>query len=170
HRRGTARADNPVRRHRHLRLSPLGRSDDHAHPGRCGVSLRSADRRGGVHAAAGLPVESQSGVLAVLAGGAAGGDRAVRARWPDGRPDHAARPPRKSPGMSAVLRTEGLSKSFGAIRANADVSLSFAAGARHALIGPNGAGKTTFINLLTGSLRPSSGEVYLGEERVTALP
>ena len=71
--------------------------------------------------------------------------------------------------MSVVLRTEGLSKSFGAIRANADVTLSFAAGARHALIGPNGAGKTTFINLLTGSLRPSSGEVYLGEERVTAL-
>ncbi|HXX86597.1 MAG TPA: ABC transporter ATP-binding protein [Casimicrobiaceae bacterium] len=72
--------------------------------------------------------------------------------------------------MSAALRTEGLSKSFGAIRANADVSLSFAAGARHALIGPNGAGKTTFINLLTGSLRPSSGEVYLGEEKVTTLP
>jgi branched-chain amino acid transport system ATP-binding protein len=72
--------------------------------------------------------------------------------------------------VSVALRTAGLSKSFGASRANSDISLSFAAGARHALIGPNGAGKTTFINLLTGVLAPSAGEVYLGEERITGLP
>jgi branched-chain amino acid transport system ATP-binding protein len=72
--------------------------------------------------------------------------------------------------VSAALRTESLSKAFGAIVANSDVSLSFEAGARHALIGPNGAGKTTFINLLTGFLAPSGGEVYLGDERVTDLP
>ena len=72
--------------------------------------------------------------------------------------------------MAIALRTAGLSKSFGAFKANSDISLSFAAGARHALIGPNGAGKTTFINLLTGYLAPSAGEVYLGEESVTALP
>jgi branched-chain amino acid transport system ATP-binding protein len=72
--------------------------------------------------------------------------------------------------MSAVLRTQSLSKAFGALMANSDVSLSFEAGARHALIGPNGAGKTTFINLLTGFLAPTGGEVYLGEERVTDLP
>jgi branched-chain amino acid transport system ATP-binding protein len=72
--------------------------------------------------------------------------------------------------MSAALRTELLSKSFGAFKANSDVSLSFEAGARHALIGPNGAGKTTFINLLTGFLAPTAGEVYLGDERITGLP
>ena len=72
--------------------------------------------------------------------------------------------------MSAALRTQGLSKSFGEFVANSEISLSFAAGARHALIGPNGAGKTTFINLLTGVLAPTAGEVYLGEERVTDLP
>jgi branched-chain amino acid transport system ATP-binding protein len=72
--------------------------------------------------------------------------------------------------MSAALRTESLSKSFGAFKANSDVSLAFEAGARHALIGPNGAGKTTFINLLTGVLAPTAGEVYLGDERITALP
>src|SRR5213593_4944507 len=72
--------------------------------------------------------------------------------------------------MSAALRTESLSKSFGAFKANSDVSLAFEAGARHALIGPNGAGKTTFINLLTGVLTPTAGEVYLGEEEVTGLP
>ena len=72
--------------------------------------------------------------------------------------------------MSAALRSESLSKSFGAFKANSDVSLAFEAGARHALIGPNGAGKTTFINLLTGVLAPTAGEVYLGDERITGLP
>ena len=72
--------------------------------------------------------------------------------------------------MSTALRTESLSKSFGAFKANSDVSLTFEAGARHALIGPNGAGKTTFINLLTGVLAPTAGEVFLGDERVTGLP
>jgi branched-chain amino acid transport system ATP-binding protein len=72
--------------------------------------------------------------------------------------------------VTIALRTVGLSKSFGAFMANAEISLSFAAGARHALIGPNGAGKTTFINLLTGYLTPTAGEVYLGEENVTSLP
>jgi branched-chain amino acid transport system ATP-binding protein len=71
--------------------------------------------------------------------------------------------------MSSVLRTEGLSRRFGALEAVADVSLTLPRGARHALIGPNGAGKTTLIDLLTGVLAPTSGEVYLGEERITAL-
>jgi branched-chain amino acid transport system ATP-binding protein len=69
-----------------------------------------------------------------------------------------------------ALRTERLGKRFGALAANADVDLSLPVGARHALIGPNGAGKTTFIDLLTGVLPPTAGEVYLGEERVTHLP
>ena len=72
--------------------------------------------------------------------------------------------------MTATLRTENLSKQWGAFRANSDVSLTFAPGVRHALIGPNGAGKTTFINLLTGVLPPTSGDVFLGDERITTLP
>ncbi|MGV7207049.1 ABC transporter ATP-binding protein [Oxalobacteraceae bacterium A2-2] len=68
-----------------------------------------------------------------------------------------------------TLRTEGLSKQWGSFKANSDVSLTFAPGARHALIGPNGAGKTTFINLLTGAFQPSSGKVYLGGEDITHL-
>jgi branched-chain amino acid transport system ATP-binding protein len=73
--------------------------------------------------------------------------------------------------MTAIaLRTQGLSKHFGAFRANSDVTLAFPAGARHALIGPNGAGKTTLINLLTGALPPTAGDVFLGDERITALP
>ncbi|HTR57804.1 MAG TPA: ABC transporter ATP-binding protein [Casimicrobiaceae bacterium] len=72
--------------------------------------------------------------------------------------------------MSTALRTEGLSKSFGEFKANSDITLGFETGARHAIIGPNGAGKTTFINLLTGYLSPTAGEVWLGEEKVTGLP
>jgi len=71
--------------------------------------------------------------------------------------------------MTTALRTESLSKKWGAFFANSDVTLAFAKGARHALIGPNGAGKTTLINLLTGAVTPTSGEVFLGDENITAL-
>jgi branched-chain amino acid transport system ATP-binding protein len=71
--------------------------------------------------------------------------------------------------MTPALSTSGLSKHFGGFKANSDVSLSFPHGARHALIGPNGAGKTTLINLLTGALPPTSGDVFLGEARITSL-
>jgi len=71
--------------------------------------------------------------------------------------------------MTAVLSTRGLSKAWGAFKANSDVSLRFEPGARHALIGPNGAGKTTFINLLTGVFPPTTGDVFLGDENITGL-
>ena len=72
--------------------------------------------------------------------------------------------------MTAALSTAGLSKHFGPFKAASDVTLAFPQGARHALIGPNGAGKTTLINLLTGVLPATSGDVFLGDERITALP
>jgi branched-chain amino acid transport system ATP-binding protein len=50
-----------------------------------------------------------------------------------------------------------------------DISLSLPKGVRYALIGPNGAGKTTLINLLTGMLRPDSGQIFLSDEEITAL-
>jgi branched-chain amino acid transport system ATP-binding protein len=71
--------------------------------------------------------------------------------------------------MSA-LRAQSLFCRFGAVAALDGVSLELQPGARHALIGPNGAGKTTLINVLTGVIAPSAGEVLLGGERVTALP
>jgi branched-chain amino acid transport system ATP-binding protein len=42
-------------------------------------------------------------------------------------------------------------------------------GARYALIGPNGAGKTTLINLMTGMLKPDTGQIFLGSDDITAL-
>jgi branched-chain amino acid transport system ATP-binding protein len=72
--------------------------------------------------------------------------------------------------VGVLLSTRGLSKSFGGIVATRDVSMTLAAGARHALIGPNGAGKTTFVNLLTGVLEPSAGTIELGGVDITHLP
>src|ERR1700674_5726729 len=69
-----------------------------------------------------------------------------------------------------LIETRNVSKNFGALRAARDISFQLETGARHGLIGPNGAGKTTFINLLTGVLAPTAGEVYLGDERITRLP
>ncbi|MDQ2642388.1 MAG: ABC transporter ATP-binding protein [Myxococcota bacterium] len=71
--------------------------------------------------------------------------------------------------MTSALRARALTKRFGGFVANNAIDLTLPRGARHALIGPNGAGKTTFINLLTGAIPPSSGEVFVGEQPVTHL-
>ena len=67
-----------------------------------------------------------------------------------------------------VLQTHALVKRFGGITATDQVSLRIEQGARHALIGPNGAGKTTLINLLTGVLPVSSGQVLMQGQDITA--
>lgn len=71
--------------------------------------------------------------------------------------------------MSAVFDVLNLKKAFSGLTVTNDVSLSMAPGDRVALIGPNGAGKTTFVNLVTGNLRPDSGEVRLNGETVTKI-
>ena len=72
--------------------------------------------------------------------------------------------------MAAVLQTEKLCKSFGALTVAEDIDFRLEPGARHALIGPNGAGKTTFVNMLTGAIAPSSGRILLAGEDVTRVP
>jgi ABC-type branched-subunit amino acid transport system ATPase component len=71
--------------------------------------------------------------------------------------------------MATALETRGLIKRFGGLTATDNVSFRLEQGARHALIGPNGAGKTTFINLLTGVLPPTSGQILLEGEDITRL-
>ena len=68
-----------------------------------------------------------------------------------------------------LLETRALSRNFGALVAAREIDFRLEAGARHALIGPNGAGKTTFINLLTGVLRPSEGQILLRGEDITEI-
>ena len=69
-----------------------------------------------------------------------------------------------------ALEARGLARNFGALIATDDVSFAVQPGARQALIGPNGAGKTTLINLLTGVIRPTAGQVLLQGRDVTGLP
>ena len=68
-----------------------------------------------------------------------------------------------------AMRTVALTKRFGGLVAVDNVSLELAIGEIHAVIGPNGAGKTTLVNLLSGELRPTSGDIFLTERNVTAL-
>lgn len=71
--------------------------------------------------------------------------------------------------MNPLFQVEHLSKQFGGLKVNSDITLSMAPGERLALIGPNGAGKTTFVNLVTGRIRPSAGKVTLAGEDITPL-
>ncbi|MEL6452312.1 MAG: ABC transporter ATP-binding protein [Pseudomonadota bacterium] len=68
-----------------------------------------------------------------------------------------------------VLDIRGLSKSFGALKATDDVSLTLRPGEIHALIGPNGAGKSTLIKQVAGGLAPDAGQVWFAGRDVTAL-
>lgn len=69
------------------------------------------------------------------------------------------------------LQTEGLSKSFGGVRAVDGANVSFRDGKINALIGPNGSGKTTFFNCVTGMIRADSGRVsYRGKDITGAAP
>ncbi|MBO0683033.1 MAG: ABC transporter ATP-binding protein [Candidatus Dormibacteraeota bacterium] len=71
--------------------------------------------------------------------------------------------------MTAVLRAEDISVSFGGVRALVDVSLEVPEGKLVGMIGPNGAGKTTFIDAISGFVG-CSGEVELDGRRVSSLP
>ena len=69
--------------------------------------------------------------------------------------------------MTALLSINGLSKSFGGLKAVHDVTLSVSQGSLTALIGPNGAGKTTLFALMSGFLKPDSGSVHFGGVDIT---
>jgi branched-chain amino acid transport system ATP-binding protein len=70
----------------------------------------------------------------------------------------------------ALLETQSLSKSFGALTAVNGVTLSVEAGLLHSIIGPNGAGKTTLFNLLTGTFPPTSGKIVFDQKEITGTP
>jgi len=66
--------------------------------------------------------------------------------------------------MTALFETTRLSKSYGVLKALEDVTLAIQEGELVSIVGPNGAGKTTLVNLLTGLLAPTAGDVrFLGE-------
>jgi branched-chain amino acid transport system ATP-binding protein len=61
--------------------------------------------------------------------------------------------------MTLLLETRDVSKSYGAFRALERVNMTVHRGELVSVVGPNGAGKTTLVNLITGLIEPSSGEV-----------
>ena len=69
-----------------------------------------------------------------------------------------------------LLGVSRLSRSFGGVAALRDCSLSFRRGSITGLIGPNGAGKTTLINLISGLVRPDTGQVHFGGRNITGQP
>ncbi|MFT0891837.1 ABC transporter ATP-binding protein [Pseudochelatococcus sp. G4_1912] len=70
-----------------------------------------------------------------------------------------------------LLEISSLSKAFGGVNANEDVSFSLKPGELLALIGPNGAGKSTLFNMINGQLRADSGSIKLeGQELVGLAP
>ncbi len=70
----------------------------------------------------------------------------------------------------SILETEGLTKTFGGLRANTDINFSLSQGKITALIGPNGAGKSTFVGMLCGLIPATSGKVYFDGIDISALP
>ncbi len=72
--------------------------------------------------------------------------------------------------MTAVIKTEKLTKSYGAQRGIIDVDLEVQEGEVFGFLGPNGAGKTTTIRTLLDLIRPTSGRAFLFGEDTTANP
>ena len=70
--------------------------------------------------------------------------------------------------MNAVIQTNGLSKSFGAVEALKPLDLSVPKHAIFGFLGPNGAGKTTLMKLLLGLIRPSSGSATIFDRDIVA--
>lgn len=68
-----------------------------------------------------------------------------------------------------VLELRGMCRSFGALKATDDVSLTLQRGEVHALIGPNGAGKSTLMGLISGKIAPDAGNVWLAGRDITGL-
>lgn len=69
-----------------------------------------------------------------------------------------------------ILETRNLERTFGAVIAAHDINIKIDAGEILGVIGSNGAGKTTFVNMVTGYLRPSSGDILYRGKSITGKP
>lgn len=68
-----------------------------------------------------------------------------------------------------ILRLQNLKKSFAETEIIRGVELDIFQGERHAIIGPNGAGKSTLFHLISGNLKPTSGEIFFNALRIEEL-
>ncbi|MBS0562368.1 MAG: ABC transporter ATP-binding protein [Proteobacteria bacterium] len=72
--------------------------------------------------------------------------------------------------MPALLEVDRVSKSFGGVAANVEISFDVRQGEILGLIGPNGAGKTSLFNSISGAVVPDSGEIRFDGQRISGLP
>ena len=72
--------------------------------------------------------------------------------------------------MTALIALEGVSKSFGSVRATDQFSMELEEGEALGVIGPNGAGKSTMFNIITGGVRPNEGRVLFAGRDITRTP
>ena len=72
--------------------------------------------------------------------------------------------------MTALLRTDAVSKAFGGVHALAECTVEVGEGSIAGLIGPNGSGKTTLFNVISGYERVDGGRVYLRDADITNAP
>jgi branched-chain amino acid transport system ATP-binding protein len=72
--------------------------------------------------------------------------------------------------MSALLDVKNVSVRFGGLMALKDMNLAVSAGEVLSVIGPNGAGKTTLFNVITGRVRPTTGEVRFRDKPIHQMP
>jgi len=68
-----------------------------------------------------------------------------------------------------AIELRGISKAFGPVQANKDISISVARGAIHGIVGENGAGKSTLMSILYGFYKADAGEIYIGGQK-TPIP
>jgi len=79
--------------------------------------------------------------------------------------------PPPAPGSTAgFLQFEGVSKSFGPLKAVDSVSLGIQKGEFFSLLGPSGCGKTTLLRMLAGFETPDTGRILVDGQDITALP
>ncbi len=111
-------------------------------------------------------------IAAVLAAprGLAGffGTRGQAGRAAPALPSAIVRP--RSEASGKAIAVEGLTRRFGGLVAVDGVTLDLPPNRVHGIIGPNGAGKTTFINMLSGTMRPTAGRIVLDGENVAGQP
>ena len=69
-----------------------------------------------------------------------------------------------------ILQLKNIRKNFGTFEAIKDISLDIREGEFLTIVGPSGSGKTTLIRLMVGMDEPSSGEIWLRDERIDKLP
>jgi branched-chain amino acid transport system ATP-binding protein len=69
-----------------------------------------------------------------------------------------------------IIKVRNISKTFGGVKALNNVSFDLIEGEVMGVIGPNGSGKTTLVNLITGFVKPDSGEVFFRDVKLTGLP